>query len=237
MAGYQQPPLGPYEYYEVVSAFRKEIKLGREEQAIYWLTVWLKFGDGKSVGKSIARQLWILAAEDIDDDAVVLRAHAVHAMSTVVSETDHLYFLVAKMCKARKWWETEEGRETDRFWALAEGKLQDGVVVPVPEYALDRHTRKGWASLKARGFWDDRFSGTEIGRAKTRYLFLRDGKLDPDAELDDGFLAYWQQRVQEMRFPPGHEEVKYGPGWVGGQVYGPRSQMYDESDQEPLFGE
>ncbi len=81
---------------------------------MYWLNVILTHGD-KAGPKTAATQLWIMAAEDIDDPAMVLRCFAVYSMIAKVGETDHLYFLVAEMCKARKWWETEEGRAVDEL--------------------------------------------------------------------------------------------------------------------------
>lgn len=186
------PPLGPYDYMEVVSALRKTIKLNDQEQAIYWTNVMLTFGVKQ---KAIAKQLWIMAAEDIDDPVVVLRAFAVFQMADVVPETDHLFFLVAQMCKARKWWETEDGREVDRMWSQAIGDLKREPR-PVPDYALDRHTKRGWEKRAAGEWWDDRFSGTDIGRMKTVYLFLRDGMLRADLALDEGFWKFWKARKE-----------------------------------------
>lgn len=200
--GYTPPPLGPYEYHEVLSALRKEIKLDRPEQAIYWLNVLLTYG-GSPAPKSAAKQLWIMSAEDIDDQAVVMRAFAVYQMSTVVSEADNLYFLVFQMCRARKWWEHHDGREVDRLWAKAIGDLKVAERnLPIPGYALDRHTRRGWAIFKQSGQFDDRFSGTDLGRTKTCYLLDRDGRISPDGyvtrfsngEPDDGFLEAWAKR-------------------------------------------
>lgn len=187
------PILGPYPLHEVVSALRKSVKLGDEENAIYWTHVVLTFG-GKSAPRMLARQLWIMAAEDVDDTAIVLRAAAVYQMAGVVTETDHLVFLVAAMCRARKWWEHAEGRETDRLWSKAVGDLKREPK-PIPSYALDRHTRRGW-ELKRQGVpFDDRFSGTDVGRAKTAYLFQRDGRLDPAADIDGGFWSVWKTRL------------------------------------------
>lgn len=194
-----RPPYGPYDAYEVTSALRKTIKLGLVEDAIYWTNVILTYGE-KAGPASIARQLWIMAAEDIDDPMIVLRAYAVAKMVTSVPETDHLFYLVAAMCRARKWWETEEGREVDRLWSKAIGDLKSsGRRKPIPEYALDRHTRRGWQKFRETGHFDDRFSGTTTGRAKTEFLFLRDGKLDPDAPFDHDdpeFLKVWRERRQ-----------------------------------------
>lgn len=197
MAGYSPPPLGPYGYHEVLSALRKTIKLNRPEDAIYWLNVLLTYG-GASASKTAAKQLWIMAAEDCDDEAVTLRAAAVFQMISVVGETDQLYYLVAQMCEAQKWWQTARGRMVDRLWSKAIGDLK----VPernkeVPSYALDRHTRRGWAVFRRTGEFDDRYSGTGLGRAKTEFLFLRDGRDDPDAPFDPkdpAFLKAWSER-------------------------------------------
>lgn len=193
MSPREQPMLGRYPLHEVLSAFRKTIKLGDVENAVYWLTVILEKGSS-TAPKMAAKQLWIVAAEDVDDEAVVLRAFAVFQMAGVVPETDHLYFLVAQMCRARKWWETEEGREVDRLWSKALGDLRRDPK-PVPVYALDRHTRRGWAIKRKTGHFEDRFSGTDLGRAKTAYLHQRDGRLDPDAQIDAEFWAVWRERL------------------------------------------
>jgi hypothetical protein len=187
------PPLGPYDQFEVLSAFRKSVKLDRPEEAIYWLTVLLEFG-GKPATKTAAKQLWIMAAEDVDDPQIVLRAFAVHQMTGTVPETDHLYFLTAAMCKARKWWEWPDGQLVDHWWAKALGDLRRDPR-PVPPYALDRHTRRGWQRMRSGQGFDDRFSGSEVGRMKTLWLYLRHGRLDPDAQVDEeAFRAFWQQR-------------------------------------------
>jgi replication-associated recombination protein RarA len=186
--------LGDYDGYEVLSALRKSIKLGDVEQALYWLNVVLEFG-GNAAQATVARQLWVVAAEDCDDPMVVLRAHAVFAMAGRVSETDHLMFLTAQMCRARKWWSTPEGRATDRAWSKAVGDLRDPERRrEIPVWALDRHTRGGWERHRAGLAMDDRFSGTDRGRAKTSYLFQRDGRLDPAADIDAGFWPVWRER-------------------------------------------
>ena len=196
------PQLGGYELFEVISALRKTIKLADVEAAIYWATVILTFG-GKGGPRLLTRQLWIMAAEDIDDQAVVMRAFAVYQMAGTVSETDHLIYLIAQMCEARKWWETEEGREVDRLWIKAQGDLKDPARRrEIPPFALDRHTRRGWDNQRSGVGFDDRFSGTWLGRAKTMYLFQRDGEIGPDSRLecdrdgvlDDGFRAVWRER-------------------------------------------
>jgi hypothetical protein len=186
------PPLGPYDFGEVLSALRKTIKLGDPENAIYWLNVLLTHG-GKTAQATAAKQLWVMAAEDVDDPAIVVRAFAVFQMAGRVGETDHLFFLVAEMCGAPKWWESASGRMVDWLWSKAIGDLKRSPK-EIPVYALDRHTRGGWDRYRRGLGFDDRFSGTDIGRMKTVYLFQRDGSLRPDAEIDDGFWEFWRER-------------------------------------------
>jgi len=194
-AGYYQKRLGSYDFFEVISSLRKEIKLGRTREAIYWLNTILTY-DEVSGAKTAAKQLYIMAAEDIYDEQVVLRAATVYQMIGKVSETDHLFYLVARMCEAEKWWENPSGVMVDYLWACAIGDLKKNPH-PIPPYSLDRHTSKGSRALKQGKTIDERFSGTDEGRQKTLYLFQRDGKLNPDAELDDEYYVHWE-RYKEL---------------------------------------
>jgi replication-associated recombination protein RarA len=189
MAYYQQK-LGQYDFYEVISAFRKEIKLGRVEDAIYWLTVILTHSE--SGAKTAAKQLWVVAAEDIDDDIVVLRAFAVYQMAGKVSETDHLYHLTAKMCRANKWFETAEGVSVDYLWSKATGDIKNHPK-QIPSYALDEHTSIGARAKKQGKQIDNRFSGHDYGRQQTKWMYDRDGKISPDEYPDPQFFVYWEQ--------------------------------------------
>ena len=81
------------------------------ENAIYWLNVLITHG-GKSAQATAAKQLWIMAAEDVDDPAIVLRAFAVFQMAGRVPETDHLFFLTSRMCRAA--WRDAGGRTGSR---------------------------------------------------------------------------------------------------------------------------
>jgi len=124
----------------------------------------------------------------------------VYDMAGQVPETDQAFQLVAHLVAAPKWWETENGRALEEAWSKAIGDLKDpGRRRPVPSYALDRHTRRGWEVFRATGRWDDRFSGDDRGRQKTLHLYERDGRLSPDAVLDDQdpeFVARWERLLQ-----------------------------------------
>lgn len=231
--GYPQPPFGPYPFYEVLTTLRKEIKLGHVEEAVYWANVILTFRDGKKGQETLAKQLWIMSAEDMYGTEVALRCFIFLQTAGKVAETDQALYLVAWMCKAPKWWESEEGRAVDIAWAKAIGDLKDPATQrPIPEYALDRHCSRGWANFKRTGEFEDRYSGTDLGRQKTVFLFLRDGVLDPvknvlDARHDEDFKRHWSwfrnlMRVQKKDLEPndplGEEGLLPPPARGGGEA-------------------
>jgi replication-associated recombination protein RarA len=187
---YQQPRLGNYDYFEVLSAFRKEIVLGRTEDAIFWLTVLLTYNE--SGAKTAAKQLWVIASEVVDDDTCVLRAFAVFQMASKAKETDHLYYLTAKMCRASKWFETAEGASVDYLWSKSLGDLKKHPK-SIPSYARDEHTSVGARAKKQGKQIDNRFSGHDYGRQQTKYMYDRDGFVSPDSYPDDQFFVYYEQ--------------------------------------------
>lgn len=187
---YQQPKLGQYDFYEVLSAFRKEIVLGRTEDAIYWLSVLLTYSD--SGAKTAARQLWVIASEVVDDDMCVLRAFAVYQMAGKIKETDHLYHLTAKMCRSPKWFETADGASVDYLWSKSIGDLKNHPK-PIPTYARDEHTSFGARAKKMGRPIDNRFSGHDYGRQQTKFMYDHFGRLSPDDQPPQEFYAYWEQ--------------------------------------------
>ncbi|QOP66230.1 AAA-ATPase [Arthrobacter phage DanielleIgnace] len=253
MGAYARPPYGPYDAYLVTSSLRKAIKVDDPEQAIFWLQCMIESGDesaNKAGKKAAAKQLWIMAAEDCMDQAVTMRAFAVYQMIDVVGETDQLYFLVYQMCKAPKWWETEEGRLVTTLWAKAEGDLKRDMKAmrtggklshEFPSYAQDRHTRMGWATMKKFGYWDDRFSGTWMGRLKSAYMASKLGRrLTPDDYPDEGFLQAWKDRMALQELDLNDDDVKMGVGQIltsdgEQQVYGPNWAKQEFGGQTELF--
>lgn len=214
MAGrFYLPPISGYDQFEVVSSLRKSIKHRDVDQAIYWLQVLIE----NQLVKKAAKNLWIMAAEDIDEPMVVLRAFACFVTANKVNETDHLLYLTqamcsaphrdigdpkpiedqlvelaAAMCQARMWWETEEGRHIEllRLKAISEIQGAQANRREIPEYALDQHTRRGKAKAArgdfgAPGQLRDESSGSDIGRMKTIWQFLANGRLDPEFRLFD----------------------------------------------------
>ena len=192
------PDLGPYPNREVISALRKEIKLGRHEQALYWLTVMLELGDGSKAHLGyIIRQLWIVSAEDLFDQGIVIQTAAVLANFGLAAETDHLYQLVYRMCDARKLHDTESGRRMNYLWGKAIGHLRRGDYRKIPSYAVDQHTYRGKVLIKRGYHVDQRFNGTDMGRISIAYMYLRDKVVGPKSDWDEGFWAEFAEFKEE----------------------------------------
>jgi hypothetical protein len=262
MGKFYLPPIFGYDQFEVTSSLRKAIKHRDVDSAIYWVQVLIESdhidpnSTSRSGLKKAARNLWIMAAEDIDEPMIVLRAFAVLMTAGMVRESDHLLYLVqamctaphnlpgeakpievqvvelaAAMCKARMWWETEEGRhiETLRLRSIDELNGPPEGRRPVPEYALDQHTRRGKAGAKAGKFGPpgqlrDETSGTDVGRQKTIFQFLATGKIDPSYRLFDD--------------NPEFRAMVEAQGILWGARKGPTPPKADEPPavQEDLFG-
>lgn len=113
-------------------------------------------------------------------------------MTDKIQETDHLYYLTAKMCRSPKWFETAEDASVDYLWSKSLGDIIKNPK-PIPPYARDEHTSFG-ARVKMMGRpIDNRFSGHDYGRRQTKFMYDYYGRLSPDNHLPQDFYAYWEQ--------------------------------------------
>lgn len=125
-------------------------------------------------------------------DGCDIRAEALSGLvANGIGETDMFYFLVGKMCSD---YVQITPSPIEVEWQPAKDEAQTMTIMggfyEMPMYSVDQHTLRG-AIMKSRGeYIDNRFNGTEAGRAKTCYLFNRDNKLDRDAQMDEEGQAY-----------------------------------------------
>jgi len=118
------PDLGPYGQTEVISALRKEIKLGDVDKAIWWTFVMLEYGDYTFVTK-LCRQLIVMSAEDLNDDGFTLESVGMMKRAKEHQLTnDDIYDAVARACKMEKWWESDFGRNVDYLWGKVQGEYR-----------------------------------------------------------------------------------------------------------------
>ena len=168
----------PYHQKDVVSALIKSMRLGKVEDAFYWLQV-MQASEGWF---HIAITLTNFAWEDTVDPMAVLVADIGYRtlLATKGRNENVLFWLVDYMCRATKFWETEEGRIRERLWWKLEDEIKEkGFTREIPPYALDRHSFTAWQTRK----FDERFSGNREGRLAMCAMQERLGKLDPDSNV------------------------------------------------------
>ena len=146
-------------------------------------------------------------------DGCDIRAEALSGLvANGIGETDMFYFLVGKMVTGYRQTTpspTEVAWEESRNAAAVMTML--GEFYDMPMYAVDQHTLRG-AMMKRRGETiDNRFNGTEAGRAKTCYLFNRDGKLDRDAQMDAEGRQYVANILKTYGMGYSSKSVKMSP--------------------------
>jgi len=168
----------PYHQKDVVSALIKSMRLGKVEEAFYWLQTMQAAGESWF---HIAVTLTNFAWEDcLDDMAIVVADVGYRTLLATKGRNENVpFYVVERLCRATKFWETEEGRTRERLWWKVEDEIKEkGFTRPIPSWALDRHSWSAWKTKK----FDERFSGTREGRLNMVAMYEQDGRLDPDGE-------------------------------------------------------
>jgi len=173
-----------YKQKDVVSSLIKEMRLGNIENAYYWFQVMIEAGESYYY---VALTLINFAYEDCYDDHAIMISDAcwrsMMAQKQKGLEGNTPFWWVERLCRATKFWETEEGREREKIWWKVYDEIKKkGAVRPIPPYACDRHSHTGWKQKNAGGNFDERFSGNRWGRVNMCAMYERDGCLDPKGE-------------------------------------------------------
>lgn len=164
---------------EAVSAWIKAMRLGDVEAAFYWLALMLEELE-VPVGR-LARRLGIFGVEDVFDLEVAARLAALAlGVRFGMLDANGLWQGTWFACRARKFWESDEGREYEQLSWQALDAVKNGAARPVPSYALDMHTKRGRARRQEGLPVDGRYSGDRAGRAFMVEQYRRLGRLDPE---------------------------------------------------------
>lgn len=145
--------------YEAISAMQKAIRRADEEQALFW------FYQLESLGGAVwaLSRIRVTAFEDIG-----------------VADPQAVMFAVVCLDQAAEWYKQKKGsyrlavanaimalsravksREADHFQAAIRGRfMASGGRAEVPDYALDKHTRRG--KMKKRGIEHFREEGAKL---------------------------------------------------------------------------
>jgi replication-associated recombination protein RarA len=172
---------GGYAKGEVASALQKEIRRGNEREALFWASELDLAGNGEYVWK----RLRIIASEDVglaDNEATVLVAALYEHWKVVRGRhTDetfasfHRVFIFHAVCYLAR---APKSRMLDHaLMTMYEGERP---VLEVPEYALDKHTRRG----------------RRMGRGMEHFL-NESSRLENEAGLHDPYKQEGQARILE----------------------------------------
>lgn len=165
--------------YEAVSAWLKCMRLGAVDEAFFWASVVFEKG-GRALLPYMGRRLGEFGVEDAYGPEAAHMGQVYEALCKA-GHWQAVWTGTEYMCRAPKWWESEEGRDFDRRWQESLKKAKEAVAsgqLRYPSFALDVHTRMGQAVQRKYGEHDDRYSGTWEGRAFHSGQFLRLGHLD-----------------------------------------------------------
>jgi replication-associated recombination protein RarA len=141
-----------YDMKEVVSALQKECRRGNTRDALYWAYCLLP-----NYEDYLWRRLMVIAMEDVgmgDPDALVrLRAcrGTWYEMRSWKGDSYHLVIAqaVQVLCSALK------SRTNDYLQCVVRAELDSGQEKPIPDYALDMHTRRGRAMGRGTAHFRD----------------------------------------------------------------------------------
>jgi replication-associated recombination protein RarA len=180
MSKYEVKTEKGYDFHECSSAMQKSIRRGDEDGALFWATELDKSGFGEYVFK----RLKIIASEDIglgSPTYVAMLNSLYNSWRSQRSKKDEkhkperLYLVHAVILAAR----AKKSRIVDHACCVYYSNNDD--LRPVPDYALDKHTRRG--KMKGRGF---------------DHFFSEASKLNNAADLLDSYAA----RAKEIMCRP-----------------------------------
>jgi replication-associated recombination protein RarA len=174
-----------YDFYEVASALQKEIRRGREEEAMYWA---LELAD--QYDDFLWRRLAIIASEDVgpaDSTLAVLietlqwQYKDIKKQSRRPQERIILAHAVIALCRAPK-----SRIADDLACVVSHQRDSEGLKREIPDYALDQHTQRGQALGRGWDHWAQegcRLTNEAKGlnRYRERALAMRQryGRLQP----------------------------------------------------------
>lgn len=172
--------INDYQFDEVASALQKCIRRNREYDACYWAFILHESGYHKYAW----RRLLIISSEDIGNatpDAAILVSSLLYNYQFAISaanrnKNDALVFMfqaITYLCRATK------TREVDNLVNLIRTEHAAGTLLPIPEFALDFHTKRGRQQL---GNWQD---GTQDEIDFRHKLWFDEySKIEPDSGED-----------------------------------------------------
>lgn len=141
--GFELKTLNGYDMFEVASALQKEIRRGNKQMAVFWgLELWRSNEHFKGYEEYLWRRLLVISAEDILHPFAPIVVKGLYDLYKTVDadKKKHRIFItraIVDLCNYPK------NRNADHMQILTDKMLENGEKPEIPEYALDKHTRRG----------------------------------------------------------------------------------------------
>lgn len=135
--------LNGYDMFEVASALQKEIRRGNKQMAVFWgLELWRSNDNFRGYEEYLWRRLLVISAEDILHPFAPIVVKGLYDLYKTVDadKKKHRIFItraIVDLCNYPK------NRNADHMQILTDKMIENKELPEIPEYALDKHTKKG----------------------------------------------------------------------------------------------
>jgi len=145
---YQLKTKHGYNFDEVASALQKSIRRGMEREAAFWGVELFN-----SYWKYVFNRLVVIAAEDIDDPQILQTVVSTAIWVNELKKPPDVVVvvkLILMIVRARK------NREADELANLVLMDMEEGKLLEMPDWAVDKHTKRGKAlGRDLKFFWEE----------------------------------------------------------------------------------
>ena len=110
-----------------------------------------------------------------------------------------LWQVLYRCCKAKRFWEVEQGNEFELTINKAPHKFNQRGILKTPIWAIDRHTKR-YYELQLQGTdieTDIRFSGDDFGRLFILRMYQKYGRLSPE-NIDEDIVNEVKEEVANI---------------------------------------
>lgn len=152
-----------YDRWEVISAFHKELRRGDEKKALWWAEILIQAGE----------DVWYInnyIASIITEELCTCDYNIIYSITSTLNfkvlDDNGLYAAVIKFCRAKKWWECDTCSDMRLIRSDYRTKIKNNKkkeFLPIPEYTLDRHTRRGKKLIAEGKFNQQKWEGSWTG--------------------------------------------------------------------------
>ncbi|MFH1637039.1 MAG: AAA family ATPase [Candidatus Woesearchaeota archaeon] len=167
---------------EVISALQKDIRRGNAEDAAFWAYEMML--SGQEFEKKMWERLIVISVEDVglanpNLVSIVKDAHDTYFMMPGGKGDRHMRGLFAAVVLAK----SPKDRFMDEMYNNLSSKVEEGYRPDIPDYALDKHTKRG----------------KQLGRGE-KHFWTEGSKLENESPFrDKSYLQYILKKIRKKK--------------------------------------